>query len=140
MKKILLSIAAVLTLLSTASYALASTAQFQVNTLSGGSLTTSLISYYPMSGNSNDYYGSNNGANHSVSYSTSYGKVNQGVSIPSSSGWIGLGNDLTTPGGNSLSYAVWIYPLDISAQSNCLKYVHPSAKHQPWNFLEESNG
>ena len=85
MKKILLSIAAVLTLLSTASYALASTAQFQVNTLSGGSLTTSLISYYPMSGNSNDYWGTNNGTDTSVTYGTSYGKVAQGALFGGSS-------------------------------------------------------
>ena len=37
------------------------TEAFQVNTLSSGTLVKGLVSYYRMEGNSNDYYGSNNG-------------------------------------------------------------------------------
>ena len=68
MKKLLSSLLAVLTLFAVVPCAMGATPNFQVNTLSGGSLTTGLVSYWNMQGNSNDYYGSNNGTDTSVSY------------------------------------------------------------------------
>lgn len=81
---------------------------FQVNTLSGGSLTTNLVSYYPMEGNSNDFYGSNNGSDSSVAYGTSYGKVTQGVDFTTSTSNIAIGNGFSMAGG-AMSIAGWIY-------------------------------
>ena len=69
-----------------------STKAFQVNTLSGGSLVGGLVSYYPMEGNSNDFNGSNNGADTgSPAYSTSNGKVNQGVAYVGGTSYTNIG-------------------------------------------------
>jgi hypothetical protein len=50
---------------------------FQVDT--NGTLTINLASYWPMEGNSNDFFGSNNGTDASITYGTSFGKVNKGA-------------------------------------------------------------
>jgi len=44
-------------------------------------LTDNLVAYYKLDGNSNDSVGSNNGTDTSVSYSSSYGKINQGANF-----------------------------------------------------------
>lgn len=44
-----------------------------------GTLTTGLVSYYNMEGNSNDYWGSNDGSDTSIAYGTSYGKIGEGA-------------------------------------------------------------
>jgi len=77
---------------------------FQVNTLSGGSLTNGLVSYYPMEGNSNDYYGLKNGSDTAMTYGTSCGKVNNGACLNGSSGWIN--STSTQNGATSLSF--WV--------------------------------
>lgn len=66
---------------------------FQVDT--NGTLTTSLVSYYRMEGDSTDYWGSNNGSDSSVSYGSSYGKVNQGAAFNGS--YISLGGSYFNP-------------------------------------------
>ncbi len=38
-----------------------------------GTLTTGLVSYYKMEGNSNDFWGTNNGTDTSVTYGTAIG-------------------------------------------------------------------
>jgi hypothetical protein len=46
------------------------------------SLLTNIVAYYKFdSSNSNDSVGSNNGTDTSISYNTSYGKINQGASF-----------------------------------------------------------
>jgi len=109
MKKAITILAAILTLFAVVPYAMGATKMFQVNTLSGGSLTTGLVSYWNMQGNSNDYYGSNNGSDTGVSYSTSYGKVNQGVSFGSTDGNQILLSTLTGNGTGALSLNLWVY-------------------------------
>ena len=79
MKRVISTIAVLFILLAFIPYALAGSKAFQVNTLSGGSLLTNLLSYYNMQGNSNDYYGSNNGSDSSMTYGTPYGIVSQGA-------------------------------------------------------------
>jgi hypothetical protein len=87
---------------------MATAKQFQVNTLSGGTLTTGLVSYWNMEGNSNDFYGSNNGTDTSVSYGTSYGKVGQGALFASSASNVSVAdNSNLSPA--SFSLAVWVY-------------------------------
>jgi hypothetical protein len=105
MKKILTTLAALVTLFAVVPYALALTKQFQVNTLSGGTLTTGLVSYWNMQGNSNDYWGTNNGTDTSVSYGTSYGKVAQGASFNGSNSTI-VTNSF--PGNTTWSVALWM--------------------------------
>lgn len=55
------------------------------------SLLTGLISYYKLDGNSNDSIGSNNGTDTAISYSTSYGKINQGASFNGTNSTIAIG-------------------------------------------------
>jgi hypothetical protein len=56
---------------------------FQKDT--NGTLTNGLVSYYKMEGNSTDFWGTNNGTDTSITYGTSYGKINQGASFNGSS-------------------------------------------------------
>ena len=89
---------------------MATAKQFQVNTLSGGTLTTGLVSYWNMEGNSNDFYGSNNGTEYFRFLRTSYGKVNQGASFNGSTSYIAIPkNSGTYPTGNVWSMAAWVY-------------------------------
>jgi hypothetical protein len=83
---------------------------FQVNTLSGGSLTTSLVSYWAMEGNSGDFFGTNYGTDTSVSYSTSYGKVAQGASFSSSLITTGTSGFSAT----NFSVSMWFRPTSTS--------------------------
>jgi hypothetical protein len=48
-----------------------------------GTLMTDLVSYYPMEDNSNDFYGTNDGADTAISYGTSYGLIGQGANLTS---------------------------------------------------------
>lgn len=67
-----------------------------------GTLTTGLVSYYRMEGDSTDFFGSNNGTDASMSYGSGYGKVNQGVGLN---------------GSNSYSHTASIIPVGTSAAS-----------------------
>ena len=62
-----------------------------------------------MEGNSNDYWGTNNGTDTSVSYGTSYGKVAQG-GLFTASGSNGISTSLFISGNGSRSYAAWFKP------------------------------
>lgn len=75
-------------------------------------LSTNLVAYYKLDGNSNDSVGSNNGTDTSVSYSTSYGKINQGASFNGSSSYINLNNKIAS--GTAITVSCWIYSLSAS--------------------------
>jgi hypothetical protein len=98
------------TLFAVVPNALALTKAFQINTASGGSLTTGLVSYWNMQGNSNDYWGANNGTDTAVTYGAPYGKVSQGANFNGSASYIALPNNSGTyPTGNTWSMAAWVY-------------------------------
>lgn len=84
-----------------------SLAGFQVDT--GGTLTTGLVSYWGLEGNSNDFYASNNGTDTNISYSTNYGKVNQGAEFDyNSAKHIDFPDDMISAAG-AASINVWLY-------------------------------
>jgi hypothetical protein len=85
--------------------------QFQHDT--NGTLVNGLVSYYPMEGGPTDYYGSNNGTDSSVSYGTSYGKVNQGAGM--SGGYISV---TPTSTASAFSIAYWVKYNDFSSTYN----------------------
>jgi len=89
---------------------------FQVNTLSGGSLTTGLISYWNLQGNSIDLYGPNNGTDTSISYGTTYGKVGQGALFGAASKIDAGAPSSMNFGTGSVSLAAWV-KLTSTAQS-----------------------
>jgi hypothetical protein len=110
MKKILTTLAALVTLFAVVPYALALTKQFQVNTLSGGTLTTGLVSYWNMQGNSNDFFDGNNGTDTAITYSLGNGKVNQGAGFNGTTSNINLGapTNLNFDRTNPFSGAFWM--------------------------------
>lgn len=57
------------------------------------SLLTDLENYYEFEGNSNDSHGSLNGTDSGVAYSTSYGKISQGVRNNNTSSYISIGGN-----------------------------------------------
>ena len=76
---------------------------FQVDT--GGTLTTGLVAYYKMDGNSNDYWGSFNGSDTSMSYGNSYGMIGQGSYFVDGSRRIETGAVVT---GSTYSISAWV--------------------------------
>lgn len=84
---------------------LAAAYHFEIDT--AGTLTTDLVAYYPMEGNSTDVWGSNNGTDSSISYGTSYGKVNKGADF---NGSASISLPALIPIGTSvMSVAYWMY-------------------------------
>jgi len=73
------------------------------------SLTTNLVAYYKLDGNSNDSVGSNNGTDTSVSYSSSYGKINEGASFNGSSSRIWTNNNLGLSTSSDKTFGMWYY-------------------------------
>jgi len=107
---------------------------FQVNSSSSGTLTNSLISYYPMEGNSNDYYGPTNGVDTSMSYGSSYGKVNQGTSFNGSTGHINIS---TSTAFSNFSIAFWF---NTSATTGMLFNLGNSGNNQNANIYQNTGG
>jgi RHS repeat-associated protein len=99
-----------------------------INTPSGflvdpsSTLTTSLLSYYPMEGNSNDFWGPNNGSDSAMFYGTSYGKVNQG-SHNSGSGYITLPIFTVS---SSISIAGWFQATSTSGNHDFIVDINNS--------------
>jgi hypothetical protein len=72
-----------------------------------GTLTTSLVSYWNMQGNSNDFWGTHNGTDTAITYSTGNGKVNQGAGFDGSTSKITFTSSDTMPT-SALSVFGWI--------------------------------
>jgi hypothetical protein len=87
---------------------------FQVDT--GGTLTTSLVSYWKFAGDSTDFWGSNNGTDHSMTYGSSFGTGEN--AIFSGSGYIGI----TQITGANLSFWGWFYPTSTTQVQQLLFY------------------
>lgn len=69
-------------------------------------LADNLVAYYKLDGNSNDSVGSNNLTDTNVSYSTSYGIINQGGLYNTSNGYIASNLGLTSA--STYSYSLWV--------------------------------
>jgi len=78
------------------------------------SLLTNLVSYYKMEGNSNDSVGSNNGTDSSISYSNSYGKINQGASFSGILSKINFGNVMGSTFTSAHTINMWVKPTSFS--------------------------
>ena len=77
---------------------------FQVDT--GGTLTTSLVSYYKLDSDSIDFWGSNNGTDTAMSYQSA-GKVGNGATFNGSTSLVNFGNVLDA-GSGPWSVALWL--------------------------------
>lgn len=71
-----------------------------------GALAQYVADYYKMEGDSNDAWGTNNGTDTSLTYGTSYGKVNEGASFNGTSSKISLGT--ITASNTNFTFAAWI--------------------------------
>ena len=69
-------------------------------------LTTNLVSYYKLDGNSNDAVGSNNGTDTSITYDNAYGKINQGALSTASNKIVTGVTDLAL---TTFSISCWFY-------------------------------
>jgi len=77
-----------------------------------------LVSYWRMEGNSNDYKNTNNGTDTNTSYSTSYGKFGQGLSL-SGNGKITVKAGAILVGGTAYSINLWVKTTD-AVNTMCL--------------------
>ncbi|NTW31353.1 MAG: hypothetical protein HGB12_01740, partial [Bacteroidetes bacterium] len=78
--------------------------RFQVD--NSGSLTTGLVSYWDMEGNSNDLWGSSNGTNTSITFSSANGKISQGAGFNGSSSKI---TGTVTMPTSAYTVSAWLY-------------------------------
>ena len=72
-------------------------------------LTTNIVSYWKLDGNSNDAVSTNNGTDTNVTYSTANGIINQGAGF-SGTGNINVGNSNSLTLGSAMSIALWTQP------------------------------
>ena len=72
------------------------------------SLLTNLVSYWKLDGNSADSLALNNGTDTSITYGTSYGKINQGALFNGTSSYISLGTQSALSLQSNMSISVWI--------------------------------
>lgn len=74
-------------------------------------LTDNIIRYYKLDGNSTDSVGGYNGTDTNVTYSNSYGKINQGagVFVQSSTTKISAATTGLPTGANQRSSSIWVY-------------------------------
>jgi concanavalin A-like lectin/glucanase superfamily protein/virulence plasmid B protein len=76
-------------------------------TSTSSSAASGVVSYWKFDGNSNDSVGSVNGTDTSVSYGTSYGKINQGASFNGSSSKTQVNSTNFERGTGDFTIAVW---------------------------------
>ena len=97
-------------------------------------LTDNLIAYYKLDGNSNDSVGSNNGTDTNITYSTDYGKINQGARFQSNSSKIELVTASTLGlGGTSLSFSCWCR---VETPSSSAGYILGFQSSSSYTFFE----
>lgn len=137
MKKILFIIIGILGTVSFLPIALAFTPKFQYDPL--GTLTSGLVSYYNMQGNSNDYFGSNNGTDTSVTYGTAYGKVNEGGNYNGSTSYSSMGNVMAFEYTQPFSIAAWVYN-NSSGASNIISKQQNTSPYAGYGIGTTSGG
>jgi len=115
---------------------------FQKDT--NGTLTNGLVSYYKMEGNSTDFYGSNNGSDTSITYGTSYGKINQGASFNGSSSTISIPDTTSLQITGDVTVSLWVYSNILSTDSHfytlLAKRNNPSYAPYAINFNNNNSG
>lgn len=102
-------------------------------------LTDNLVSYYKLDGNSNDSVGSNNGTDTSVTYGSSYGKINSGVA--GGLGKIDLGTSDTLNLTSGFSVNFWT-KLDNTSSNAYLasRWKYTGGNYRQWTFLVNQTG
>ena len=96
------------------------------------SLTDNILAYYKLDGNSNDSVGSNNGSDTSISYSSSYGKINQGAYLNNTSDQISFSDFNLGTGDFTISF--WLNPNE-STQNRSFIYMRKSnSPDVRWNI------
>lgn len=97
------------------------------------------VAYYKLDGNSNDSVGSNNGTDTSISYSSSYGKINQGASFNGSSSKIWTNNNLGLSTSSDKTFGMWYYRTG-GTTSFTLDYRNNSGGNFSLTFYTNSTG
>jgi hypothetical protein len=93
-------------------------------------LTSGLVSYYSLQGNSNDAAGGgNNGTDTAITYSTGNGKISQGAGFDGSTSYIGLGDPANLHNAN-LSTSFWFNSTNTTGYQSILCKGNSAAV--PW--------
>ena len=90
-----------------------------------GALTTNLVSYWNLDGNSTDTADSKNGTDTSITYGSAYGKINQGASLNGTSSKIALADSSFQYTGD-FSVSAWIYATATGWRSIMSNYIQSS--------------
>lgn len=81
------------------------------------------VSYWRMEGNSNDTWGSNNGTDTSITYSSGNGKFGQGAGFNGSSSLISIANATNLRITGALTLHAWINPNDATPSKNMVIFA-----------------
>lgn len=111
-------------------------------------LIDNLISYWSLDGDSTDAHASADGTDTSVAYSTSYGKVDEGVRFDQTPGSPGTATDYVTigapftPGTSDISFSLWFNPETVNTITQAVWYWEQSnANGFPhWSMSFTSSG
>jgi len=98
------------------------------------SLITNLIAYYKLDGNSNDATGTSNGSDTSISYSTSYGKIDQGASLNGTTSKVL--STISSGLGGSFTVNIWAYK--VSGFWNMPWYSHVASYNNYWACIGDN--
>jgi len=101
-------------------------------------LTTNVISYWKLDGNSNDASSTNNGTDHTISYNTTYGKINQGALFNGSSSYIQTADAYEYSGLSTMTITAWVKLTDAGNDIIFDKGTYATNYH--WSYLFNING
>src|SRR5579872_7353537 len=105
----------------------------------GGTLSTSLISYWDMQGNSNDVKGSNNGTDTAMTYGNTYGEHSQGADfvIANSSK---IKATVSSGFSGSFSINLWLNPQTAQATHQFFMMSYVSSYNNYWWSIADDGG
>ncbi len=96
-------------------------------------LSTNLVAYWKLDGNSNDSVGSNNGTDTNITYNSSYGKINQGALFDTSfTSYVTLPN--LNIGTGDFTISLWLYA--VSWDNNKRIWASSVSAGSPFNNFE----
>ena len=102
-------------------------------------LTTNVVSYWKLDGNSNDASSTNNGTDHTISYNTTYGKINQGALFDGSSSYIQTADAYEYSGLSTMTITAWVKLTDAGNDVIFTKGTYVSSLYH-WSYLFAVDG
>lgn len=104
------------------------------------SLVTNLVSYYPLEGNSNDYIGTNNGADTAITYNSGNGKVLEGAGFNGTNSTINLGSGSTLNIAGAVSINEWYKPIDFTNEGGIVSNYDSGGSKVQYQLKVDTSG